>query len=156
MKLQSAMEFLLTYGWAILIIVVAVSALYFLGVFNPSLYVGQECALSSGLSCKVARMATNGMATINLFQANPYQINITAISCNSNNTVANVLTYPAANQVSLAPGTNATLTAPCYSGPSLAAIKIGSAFSGYIFISYNETLTGFPHTAYGRLIGKAS
>jgi hypothetical protein len=35
MKLQSAMEYLLTYGWAILIIAIALVALFYLGVFNP-------------------------------------------------------------------------------------------------------------------------
>ena len=36
MKLQSAMEYLMTYGWAILIIAIALGALYTLGIFNPS------------------------------------------------------------------------------------------------------------------------
>ncbi len=35
-KGQSAMEYLMTYGWAILVIVVVVGALYAMGVFNPS------------------------------------------------------------------------------------------------------------------------
>jgi len=34
-KAQSAMEYLMTYGWAILIISVVLAALYQLGVFNP-------------------------------------------------------------------------------------------------------------------------
>jgi len=35
MKLQSAMEYLTTYGWAILIIVIVAFALFSLGIFNP-------------------------------------------------------------------------------------------------------------------------
>ena len=35
MKSQSAMEYLMTYGWAILIIAVVLGALFQLGVFNP-------------------------------------------------------------------------------------------------------------------------
>ncbi|MHB1829859.1 MAG: LamG domain-containing protein [Candidatus Micrarchaeaceae archaeon] len=35
MKLQSAMEYLSTYGWAILIIAIVMVALFSLGVFNP-------------------------------------------------------------------------------------------------------------------------
>jgi len=34
-KAQSAMEYLMTYGWAILIIAVVLGALFQLGVFNP-------------------------------------------------------------------------------------------------------------------------
>ncbi len=36
MKLQSAMEYLMTYGWAILIIAVVLGALFELGIFNGS------------------------------------------------------------------------------------------------------------------------
>ncbi len=39
LKLQAAMEYLVTYGWAIIIIVVALAVLYSLGVFNPNTYV---------------------------------------------------------------------------------------------------------------------
>ena len=50
-KHQSAMEYLMTYGWAILIIAVVLGVLYYLGVFN-----GQSLAprLQPG-SCHVAR-----------------------------------------------------------------------------------------------------
>ncbi len=34
-KAQSAMEYLLTYGWALLIIATALVALFYLGIFNP-------------------------------------------------------------------------------------------------------------------------
>ena len=34
-KNQSAMEYLMTYGWSILIIAVVLGALSFLGIFNP-------------------------------------------------------------------------------------------------------------------------
>ncbi|MDE1768504.1 MAG: hypothetical protein KGH64_03335 [Candidatus Micrarchaeota archaeon] len=50
MKLQSAMEYLMTYGWAILIIAVVMVALFALGVFN-----GQSstaCVASSGYLCQ--------------------------------------------------------------------------------------------------------
>ncbi|MGD0728804.1 MAG: LamG domain-containing protein [Candidatus Micrarchaeaceae archaeon] len=50
-KAQSAMEYLITYGWAILIIIVALSALYALGVFNSDTYAGKA---ATG-SCQVYR-----------------------------------------------------------------------------------------------------
>jgi len=34
-KGQAALEYLVTYGWAILVVLVVLSSLYFLGVFNP-------------------------------------------------------------------------------------------------------------------------
>ena len=38
MKAQSAMEYLMTYGWAILIIAVVLAALFQLGVFNATFF----------------------------------------------------------------------------------------------------------------------
>ena len=37
-KAQSAMEYLMTYGWAILIVAVVLGALYSLGVFNGAAF----------------------------------------------------------------------------------------------------------------------
>lgn len=41
-KAQSAMEYLMTYGWAILIVIIVAAALYALGVFNPSTLTGKR------------------------------------------------------------------------------------------------------------------
>ncbi|MEE9573885.1 MAG: hypothetical protein V3W20_12600 [Candidatus Neomarinimicrobiota bacterium] len=38
MKGQSATEYLMTYGWAILIVIVVAMCLYLLGVFNPETF----------------------------------------------------------------------------------------------------------------------
>jgi len=35
-KGQAAMEFLMTYGWALLVVLIAIGALAFFGVLNPS------------------------------------------------------------------------------------------------------------------------
>ena len=51
LKSQSAMEYLMTYGWAILIIAIALSALFALGVFSPSSF-GPK---ASPGSCQVSR-----------------------------------------------------------------------------------------------------
>ncbi len=50
-KAQSAMEYLMTYGWAILIIAIVLAALYVLGVFNGSAFVGTTCTATSGALC---------------------------------------------------------------------------------------------------------
>ncbi|MGC8533630.1 MAG: hypothetical protein ACP5MV_03330 [Candidatus Parvarchaeum sp.] len=35
-KSQSALEYMMTYGWAILVIVIVAGVLYSLGIFSPS------------------------------------------------------------------------------------------------------------------------
>ena len=46
-KAQTALEYLMTYGWAILIIIIVGSALYALGVFSPGTFTGKR---STGFS----------------------------------------------------------------------------------------------------------
>ena len=50
-KAQSAMEYLMTYGWAILIIAVVLGALFSLGVFSGSSLLGNACIASAGYFC---------------------------------------------------------------------------------------------------------
>jgi len=50
-KAQSAMEYLMTYGWAILIIAVVLGALFSLGVFSGTSLLGTTCIASSGYYC---------------------------------------------------------------------------------------------------------
>ena len=57
-KGQAAMEFLMTYGWAILIVVIAVAALAAFGVFNPQRFAQERCV---GESTKFA-CASNTIA----------------------------------------------------------------------------------------------
>ncbi|BCS90574.1 MAG: hypothetical protein ARM1_0031 [Candidatus Micrarchaeota archaeon] len=50
-RLQSAMEYLMTYGWAFLIIAVVLIALVLLGVFNPGTFTGNSCIVTSQFLC---------------------------------------------------------------------------------------------------------
>ncbi len=51
LKAQSAMEYLMTYGWAILIISVVLGALFSLGVFSGASLIGTTCVASPGYYC---------------------------------------------------------------------------------------------------------
>ena len=50
-KAQSAMEYLMTYGWAILIIAVVLGVLFNIGVFNTGSALGTSCIAYSGFLC---------------------------------------------------------------------------------------------------------
>ncbi len=153
LKLQSAMEYLMTYGWAILIIAVALGALYGLGVFSPGRFLGSQCLLPAGFSCPSLSMSSNGLLTINLLQATDAPINITAYGCNTNSTIINMQTpyNPPSNQITLQIGANYTFTVQCYSGASPFSGSPGTDFNGYLIINYTNLITGFPQTITGKL-----
>ena|SRR3989338_9098585 len=61
-KAQAAMEFLMTYGWAILVVLVVVGALAYFGVLNPSNLVPERCVLTAPLDCRAASALSTGAA----------------------------------------------------------------------------------------------
>tara|TARA_Y100000310_G_C20480362_1_gene714380 strand:+ start:51 stop:695 length:645 start_codon:yes stop_codon:yes gene_type:complete len=48
---QAAMEFLMTYGWVILVVLVAIGALAYFGVLSPDMFVPEKCSLPTGIIC---------------------------------------------------------------------------------------------------------
>ena len=56
---QVAMEFLMTYGWAIIIILLAIATLWMLGVFSPS--VSTTCQIEAPFTCQDAVVADNAI-----------------------------------------------------------------------------------------------
>ena len=48
---QAALEFLMTYGWAILVVLIAVAALSYFGVLSPDNYSHDACVLPAGMAC---------------------------------------------------------------------------------------------------------
>jgi len=86
-KAQAAMEFLMTYGWAILVVLLAIAALAYFGVLNPGKYLPSSCTLGAGLSCndfkvvgidpvtgfgEVTLVITNGMGE----DLNPFTVTV--------------------------------------------------------------------------------
>jgi hypothetical protein len=48
---QVAIEFLMLYGWAFLIVLAAIALLAYTGVFNPGRFIKEGCMLDAGIGC---------------------------------------------------------------------------------------------------------
>lgn len=48
---QAALEFLMTYGWAILTVIAAIGVLAYFGVLSPDNFLPEKCSLPSGMIC---------------------------------------------------------------------------------------------------------
>ena len=64
-KSQSALEFLTTYGWAFLIILIMIGALAYFGILNPRSFLPNRCNFGSEWSC-IDYQVTAGTNTIRL------------------------------------------------------------------------------------------
>jgi len=153
MKLQSAIEYLTTYGWAIIIISIVVVALF--EIVTSAQQPVQECILPAGFSCESYTLASNGLLTINLGQATTYPIQVTAMGCTNPQSLSNMIieNTMTANYISMPIGSNYIFTnVYCYSNGTVYSGTVGaSTFSGYLEINYTNSYTGFPNTQYGTI-----
>jgi len=68
-KAQAAMEFLMTYGWAILVVLAAIGALAYFGVLSPSKHIPETCIFAQGIACKDFSVTST---EVNIFIQNGY------------------------------------------------------------------------------------
>jgi hypothetical protein len=79
MKGQTALEYLITYGWAILVILVVLAVLWYYGVFNPAKWSGES--VSEGSALKVVDKQLTGTTLSLLFgDKTGSQVNISAVN----------------------------------------------------------------------------
>jgi len=50
-KSQAAMEFLMTYGWALLVVIIVIAALAVFGLLNPNRFLPEKCEFGPGITC---------------------------------------------------------------------------------------------------------
>jgi len=62
-KSQAALEFLTTYAWAFLVILIMVGALAYFGILNPSKLLPDRCNFGSEIACDKNRMIVNNINT---------------------------------------------------------------------------------------------
>ena len=132
-KAQSAMEYLMTYGWSILVIAIGVVTLFALGVFNGGSSTGNSgCIAQSGYLCTKLTLATNG--TLNTTIGTEYSgITITGVSCSNSSatpTTFNTITP----SLTINNGQEDNLNFQC----PLSSNTLGTAFTGTLWIQYNS------------------
>jgi hypothetical protein len=59
-KGQAALEFLSTYGWAFLVLLILVVGMAYLGVLEPSSYIPTNCQSTPGINCVESQLGQNG------------------------------------------------------------------------------------------------
>ncbi len=134
-KVQSATEYLMTYGWAILIIAIVLGVLYYLGVFNGASSLGTSCVAVAGYYCQDATLSTGGILSLNIGQA-------TAVSLSN----VNVYFVPSGGSLGVAasasvgtlqPGQVATVSIQLPTGlPYPSSYALGTLLTGHVYISY--------------------
>lgn len=155
-KAQSAMEYLITYSWAIIIIGITLGALYALGVFTPSNIINTECIFPADFGCLTSILYQNGTLVINMQQTTTSSINVTAVGCNAAGVTTNMTQYSTSNQIYLNIGGNASFSTQCYANGTVYTSFPNTVYKGYVLMNYTNLQTGFRHVVIGKLIAKST
>jgi len=115
-KAQAALEFLTTYGWAFLVILIMIGALAYFGVLNPGGLLPARCTFSPEISCIEHRVIADPTNQVefrfrnNVGQMADFSFDATELSTNQK--VTCTFTEPTSNpDCTAAPGTNCQLRA---------------------------------------------
>ncbi len=79
MRGQAALEYLSTYGWALLVLLVSIAALTYFGVIDVGKYIPSHCELSAGLICQDYALTPDGTRLLlyNTYGYDLVDVNIT-------------------------------------------------------------------------------
>ncbi len=146
-KGQAALDFLMTYGWAIALVVIIAAVLFALGIFDVSNFVGSKAAGFSGVAVKGWKLDPAGTFTVKVTNevGQPIQVYAVNVTIGSNSSA-----YTTA--FSLAVGQDSGTL-------SLAGFNAQAAGTGYTakaVIKYTDQSSGFQYTSTGTLTGKAT
>lgn len=76
-KAQAALEYLVTYGWAFLVIIAAIAALSYFGLLSPEKYMPDKCDFGQQMSCVDQYIDTNHRVILRF--KNNFGANITVV-----------------------------------------------------------------------------
>ena len=154
---QAAMEFLMTYGWAILVVLVVIGALAYFGVLNPESFLPRRCILGSEITCPEFQLLDNGEMQFLLGNGIANKIKITNVvvdDTNFKNMVGNCA-WPATTGLQfkeLNPGEQTKKNEIKLS--CTGNLNPGTPVRAYVTVTYTDMVTTFDHTAKGDMIVK--
>ncbi|MCL5100921.1 MAG: hypothetical protein M1122_03145 [Candidatus Marsarchaeota archaeon] len=166
-KLQSAMEYLMTYGWAILIIAVVLGALSFLGIFNTGSIVPSVCTPTTPqFACSSYVYGGVGSTT-----PPPGNVLIT-LTQNTGTSWTSATAYfvPQSSEASVESGTSLssinagnTISGGMPSGqsitvtlPATGSVNLNTGLQGYVWVSYTSSGGSTVITQFAQVNVKAS
>ncbi len=166
-KAQAAMEYLITYGWAVLVMLIVVGVLFYLGIFSP--HTIMTCTFQNpGFSCAAYKLTSNsggeGGIILDLGQSTGRDIKVVGFNCTTassftvidfNGVTANNVTVPTGGHAPLNGTAAAMKPLPCYKndGSMLGTADAGSYYKGKLYIHYWDLETNLDHKVTGDIAG---
>ncbi|MFA5141731.1 MAG: hypothetical protein WC471_02075 [Candidatus Woesearchaeota archaeon] len=149
-KAQAAMEFLMTYGWAILVVLVVIGSLAYFGVLSPTALLPEKCFMPIGLSCTQHLVsATAGTAKFQFLNGLGDKITITNFLMKDANGITVCSSGPLTTEILNGQSKEVSL-ASC-TGLGTASEKVRFTMQATY---YKGSATTFEHTLDGELLAR--
>ena len=150
-KAQAAMEFLMTYGWAILVVLAAIGALAYFGVLSPDKMLPERTTFSAPLA-NIDNAVVKSTGTVEVVLQN--NLGYTVTIANGTTDVSGTSDCASVTGFTAVPNTvpngeKVTLTWTC--GGTLSA---GSKFKSDLTFAYLNTNSGQSHPHTGSVTAK--
>lgn len=143
-KGQAAMEFLMTYGWAILAAIIVVGVLWVV-IGNPFNIVGNEFQLSAPLAANAMSLSA-GILEVEFRNGLGDTINVTEIALSS----TDCSTLTPSPQVEISSGQFANFTITC------DGLGVGETLKSDVTISYTSSGSSLTQKATGSISGRVA
>ncbi len=149
------MEYLMTYGWAILIVIIVAAALYALGVFNPATWTGTRSTgfANIGQPTDWVYYATTGEFNITMKNSLGSSISITEVKAEcgttgSPNVILNSTVVPPWTV-----GAGGTIELYTDADDCVALTPAGSSYSTLVSVTYTKAGGTYMQTDTGTVTG---
>jgi hypothetical protein len=145
-KAQAAMEFLMTYGWAILVVLVVIGALAYFGVLNPQQFLPKKCQFGTGIVCVdhiITEAAAGDQILLNNGMGTDIQVDV--IAFDSDSSVADCRIAPG---TVLSAGTETAYAWTC----TVSAGTQGTRVKGNMTLLYTDLTSNIQHSVPGTLL----
>jgi hypothetical protein len=147
-KAQAAMEFLMTYGWAILVVLAAIGALAYFGVLSPSKLLPSKCTLSPGFDFGDCKASTSGFQ-MTLFNGLGDDANNVSVLINS--TAGSDIACSEQSTPEFILGNGATSASITFCAAAFATAKEGQRFDSDVSVFYVKSGETLLHTVTGKI-----
>ena len=153
---QAAMEYLVTYGWALLALFVVVAYLIGTGAFSANSFAAQECVIQPDIPCSPFVLFTDGnTATLKFtltnglgFPINVSEINYTAIGIGSSGKMVYHGTAPSGT---IASGAKMNFTQVFADAPLPSAGDFRTIYLSFSYLNCKNSPCSGPYSTSGRL-----
>lgn len=157
-KGQASVEYIMTYGWALLAVVIVIGLLLTSGVFSIDYGFDEECNFGSKFPCTSTIYDTGSSTNVALSISNsfPYAVNLSNLTLFYGEELV-VFRSPSGDSILLESGSNQTFMGSLPSFESVKTkVKIVGNFSYASCASEisEDSCAGIPHIVSGRIVSK--